>query len=378
MADSGEIFDFTLKLGRSVAAIESGDAEVIQLQCEIDQVLKIGRGGKNDVSINCAGISWVHTEMRLLPSDGETKSQLVVRDASSNGTGLQLPGKSLVRLPKGEDTPVPDGAIIALPMRLKNAEDQRFCTVHFGTGVGHEAVQLEEAKATNSTEKPLIDDPGARESPETAKAVTNGASDGHGQESQGAKGPSEDAFDSSDDEQPLKRARKTLPKSLPKPQGEGGPTSLPSVSSESREVGPSGDSFGAQLYKPPSGPPGVRPPPRGARPKAAAARASVCSDVPADLRDKILEGETIIRKAREIEDQCQWAQAFDCYQKGLAHFMEVLPKLAKDSAGGGVLRKQINGYLTKAAELKEKLERSKGARKVPRPRSSGVSLPTDS
>merc|ERR1719454_504039 len=124
---------------------------------------------------------------------------------------------------------------------------------------------------------------------------------------------------------------------------------------------------------PPRGPPSAFLPPRGARPKAmgsAHGRAAALSDVPAILREKIQAGEAIIRDAREAEDRNQWGQAFDCYQRGLANFMEVLPKLGKDSPGGLSLRQQINGYLTRAGELKEKLEKSKafGCRKAVRPR----------
>lgn len=372
MADSQEFFAFSIKLAPSLAALESGNVEIFELECEKNSALKIGRGGKCDVAINCLGISWIHAEIRILPIEG--KHQLALRDVSSNGTGLHLPGASLERLPKGEDTPLMDGAIISLPMRLKKAEDQRFLSVHFeghelqvraSEGVDGKAGDTEE----RSEEAAVRDDRAV-----VAQAIKSAADEESPLAEQKATVVSETkslrARDSaSGDDEPARKQRKTLPSPEPiqfkddePAEKDGKPVQAPPATSERND---------STLSAPPSGPPGTRAPPRGARPKAsaAAAREKAFSDVPADLRDKIKTGEGIIRDAKDAEDRNQWGQAFDCYERGLAYFMEVLPKLAKDSLGGASLRKQINGYLKKASELKGKLERSEvfGCGKLARP-----------
>lgn len=368
MADSQEFFAFSIKLAPSLAALESGNVEIFELECEKNSALKIGRGGKCDVAINCLGISWIHAEIKILPIEG--KHQLALRDISSNGTGLHLPGASLERLPKGEDTPLIDGAIISLPMRLKKAEDQRFLSVHFE---GHE-LQVRASEGVDgkvgdteerSEEAAVHDDRAV-----AAQAIKSAADDESPiveQKALRAGGDDRDA--ASGDDEPARKQRKTLP--MPEPiqfrddepaDKDGKPVQAPPATSKPND---------STMSAPPSGPPGTRAPPRGARPKAsaAAARENAFSDVPADLRDKIKTGEGIIRDAKDAEDRNQWGQAFDCYERGLAYFMEVLPKLAKDSLGGASLRKQINGYLKKASELKGKLERSEvfGCRKLARP-----------
>ncbi|CAK0837631.1 unnamed protein product, partial [Prorocentrum cordatum] len=45
--------------------------------------------------------------------------QLLVRDLSSVGTGIKLPGGEVRRLEKGVDTPLPPDALVVLPMKVK-------------------------------------------------------------------------------------------------------------------------------------------------------------------------------------------------------------------------------------------------------------------
>lgn len=366
MADSQELVAFSVKLAPSLAALESGNVDIFQLQCEKDKVVKIGRGGKSDIAINCPGISWTHAELKLLPLDAEAEGgrlQIGLRDVSSNGTGLQLPGGSVERLPKGQDTPLVDGALIYLPMRLKVAEDQRFLSVHLdGSANAAEARSIERVESKGGA------DDEERKEAEASKSVVE--NDSPIAEIKTLPATNNDSRpvrkDDGVDEEPARKRHRSEPSPEP------APAKLP-VDDEPREkdlksISEPNDST---LSRPPSAAPGSRPPPRGARPKAsaAAAREKAFSDVPADLRDKITTGEGIIREAKEAEERNQWGQAFDCYERGLAYFMEVLPKLGKDSLGGASLRKQINGYLKKASELKEKLERSKafGCRNLARP-----------
>jgi len=397
MAGSEEYLDFTVHIANNAEDLKNDVFESIDVRCAEGQVLKIGRATKSELAISSAGVSWVHAELRLLPkSDGEAEGQrqLGIRDISSNGTGLQLPGAELVRLTKGEDTPVPNGATLALPMRLKAAEDQRFFSVHLGADASEAAAPSGDAEAAGKPAEEVaahVVDRAAQsgvcdiDSDSPAAAPAKRRSPEHEAEPEAVDEPvSGNNFESlpanmvdagtageeaADEPAPKKRRR-----SLPKPDH-----STPSQHDQAWASQAFADaSAGLPPARPPSGPPGVRPPPRGARPKAAAAaaRAAASSNVPPELREKIQEGEAIIRLAREAEDRNQWGQAFDCYQRGLAQFMEVLPKLGKDSAGGINLRQQINGYLTRAGELKEKLERSKvfGCRKLVRPRGAGPSV----
>lgn len=341
--EPGTFIDFTVKIAKSAADLQNGDVEVIDLRCEVGKALKIGRATKSDVPVMSPGISWVHAEFRAVPRGGEGEGlRLTIRDISSNGTGLELPGKTLERVPKGEDQALKDGMMVAMPMRLKSPDDQRFFTVHITDSVDSPVANVEKTAEEKAVSSPRRE--AAADSRDTLLQEKDG-----------------------DEEPASKRARKSLPM----------PKSARSGEEDSYRTSPVGGGVELPPYRPPSGPPGVMPgvrPPlaRGARPKGAAGppRALNAADVPAELREKMQAGEAIIRDAKEFEDRNQWGQAFDNYQRGLANFMEVLPKLGKDSPGGISLRNQINGYLTRAGELKEKLERSKafGCRKAARPR----------
>mmetsp|Transcript_44473 Transcript_44473/g.105391 ORF Transcript_44473/g.105391 Transcript_44473/m.105391 type:complete len:383 (+) Transcript_44473:71-1219(+) len=89
-----------------------------------DSIVRIGRDPKSHLAVNERGISGVHAELGLLPasecSDG--KPCLCVRDLSMNGTGVVLPSASETDQPracvKEFDEPVPDGAVLHLPLSL--------------------------------------------------------------------------------------------------------------------------------------------------------------------------------------------------------------------------------------------------------------------
>merc|ERR1711920_773014 len=61
--------------------------------------------------------------MGLAAKGGGAPVQLAVHDTSSNGTGLQLKGEELQRVDKGVDVPITDGAVIVLPMTVKDEKD---------------------------------------------------------------------------------------------------------------------------------------------------------------------------------------------------------------------------------------------------------------
>lgn len=255
----------------------------------------------------------------------------------------------------GEPSPVaePETAVLPPPEEAPRVADERKAT----PGVVELDAEPPVAKSRSVVELDAESPVAKSRSPERKAEVRDENDSGRRRNGSDEKR----ARSRSRDELAAKRPRKSLPmpraaERVPSPVND---PSLPNTD-------------GLPPARPPSGPPGARPAPRGARAKGAAAapRAVASSDVPAILREKIQAGEGIIRDAREAEDRNQWGQAFDCYQRGLAHFMEVLPKLGKDSPGGINLRQQINGYLTRAGELKEKLERSKafGCRKLARPR----------
>jgi len=353
MTGSDEHLDFTVKIAKTVDDFCSGQVEIINLRCEEGQVIKVGRATKSQVPIASAAVSWLHAEMRLLPrAEGGRSLRVGIRDVSSNGTGVQLRNAALERIPKGEDVPVPDGAMVALPMRLKKPEDQRFFTVHFGAG----ASIAEDASA----EADMVE--AANEAARSVDADKEADTKAESMLYEMARVQNIDSDISEDDASAAPaKARKTAA-AVETVDVEERATKRPRVE----------DASFVPPAMPPRGPPGVRPPPRGARCKGAAMppRPGASSEIPAALREQMEECENLIRDARGFEERNQWGQAFDCYQRGLAGFFEVLPKLGKDSPNGISLRQQINSYLTRAGELKEKLERSKtfGCRVASRPR----------
>merc|ERR1712061_168804 len=99
-----------------------GDPLAFDLSSNEDRTIVAGRWKKDEIVLEHRGISNQHFELKLLKSP---KVQLGIRDTSSNGTGFKLPNQEeVVRLAKGVDTPVPDGAIIVCPVINKDSAPQ--------------------------------------------------------------------------------------------------------------------------------------------------------------------------------------------------------------------------------------------------------------
>eukprot|EP00927_Polykrikos_kofoidii_P036952 TRINITY_DN31137_c0_g1_i1.p1 TRINITY_DN31137_c0_g1~~TRINITY_DN31137_c0_g1_i1.p1 ORF type:complete len:647 (+),score=141.81 TRINITY_DN31137_c0_g1_i1:228-2168(+) len=112
----------------------------------LKSVIKIGRTADCDVQLVYRGVSGVHAELRLLQAGG---GKLLVRDLSTNGTGMKRPGDTSSELPsclvKDSDFSVPDGSMLLVPMRLKADMDQAkipraWLKVHYETLSGQELV----------------------------------------------------------------------------------------------------------------------------------------------------------------------------------------------------------------------------------------------
>uniref|UniRef100_A0A7S1WFL4 Ubiquitin-like domain-containing protein n=1 Tax=Alexandrium catenella TaxID=2925 RepID=A0A7S1WFL4_ALECA len=80
------------------------------------------------------GISWFHAELKLLPESLGSKNAgstvLCVQDLSTNHTGLRPPGGSVEQLTKDVLTPVQDGSLFVLPLKVKSTEmdpSKRMC-----------------------------------------------------------------------------------------------------------------------------------------------------------------------------------------------------------------------------------------------------------
>jgi len=93
--------------------------------------LRIGRAPENHVVLSRRGVSNLHVECRLAEEfgsvDGLQKGvpellPLRVRDMSMNGTALVLPDGKKVVLDKGVFKPMPDGATLQVPAKMKKGE----------------------------------------------------------------------------------------------------------------------------------------------------------------------------------------------------------------------------------------------------------------
>uniref|UniRef100_A0A7S1F2L0 FHA domain-containing protein n=1 Tax=Noctiluca scintillans TaxID=2966 RepID=A0A7S1F2L0_NOCSC len=98
------------------------------------EIIRVGRGAKNDLVLGLPSISWTHLELKLVPRGGETDAlgggvQLAVCDTSNNGTGLQVSGGSMKRVGKGVDVPISDRSVIQLPMRARTGEPRKTLVV---------------------------------------------------------------------------------------------------------------------------------------------------------------------------------------------------------------------------------------------------------
>jgi len=146
-----------------------------------ETVLKIGRAPECHVNVTLPGVSVFHAEIRACP-EGKGVS---VRDVSTNGTGLQVLGGKKTALTKGQDTALPDGAMLVVPMNTKkrSGEDKPdasriWVTVRIGEGEEDTpclppdaTVLLQTARAALNSEHVVTGKAGFEPAPEQATNV---------------------------------------------------------------------------------------------------------------------------------------------------------------------------------------------------------------
>lgn len=83
-------------------------------------ILRIGRSPVSDLYIEHRGVSQHHCELRF------ESGKLLVRDLSSNGTGLKAAGsKEANGIKKDSDVSFPKGSTLVVPMRVKENQGNR-------------------------------------------------------------------------------------------------------------------------------------------------------------------------------------------------------------------------------------------------------------
>jgi len=117
MAKGATIVSFTI----SHEGAKLKPAKSFTLKSGSDAAVRIGRAPGNDIVVDHRGASQYHCELRLLPDDnGGGDHRLHVRDLSMNGTGMRkAEGKGPECLAKHNNEPVPNGAVLLVPMMLK-------------------------------------------------------------------------------------------------------------------------------------------------------------------------------------------------------------------------------------------------------------------
>mmetsp|Transcript_35037 Transcript_35037/g.81307 ORF Transcript_35037/g.81307 Transcript_35037/m.81307 type:complete len:391 (+) Transcript_35037:44-1216(+) len=129
MADGGAV-SFTI----SREGVKGKPAKTFTLRPGVDAAVRIGRAPGNDIVVEHRGASQYHAELRLV-ADASGSFRLHVRDLSLNGTGLKkVEGKQAECLAKNNNEPVPDGAVLLVPMMLKAAltqNDRAWLKVNF-------------------------------------------------------------------------------------------------------------------------------------------------------------------------------------------------------------------------------------------------------
>jgi len=81
--------------------------------------VQVGRSQRADVVLDMPGISWHHLDLRLDERvDGAGRPRIVVRDSSSNGSGMKSTGCAVQRLRNGVEVLLPPDARILLPLRI--------------------------------------------------------------------------------------------------------------------------------------------------------------------------------------------------------------------------------------------------------------------
>eukprot|EP00401_Gymnodinium_catenatum_P064885 CAMPEP_0117526768 /NCGR_PEP_ID=MMETSP0784-20121206/36454_1 /TAXON_ID=39447 /ORGANISM="" /LENGTH=358 /DNA_ID=CAMNT_0005323003 /DNA_START=31 /DNA_END=1105 /DNA_ORIENTATION=+ len=189
-----------------------------QFELKVGSVIRIGRSPVADFSIEHRGISQYHAELRLLP-DGHGPPRLCVRDLSSNGTGLKRPGvEGATFLKKDCDEPTVDGAVLLIPMRIKeNHAGRAWLTLSM-----HGAVDNGKDVETAPKEAAPAKRKKARRSPSGPKAATAEKSPARAASPVAAKAQSD-----SDREEDQEAARKRFVELLLKTREISGTTTYP-------------------------------------------------------------------------------------------------------------------------------------------------------
>eukprot|EP00929_Paragymnodinium_shiwhaense_P000941 TRINITY_DN101141_c0_g1_i1.p1 TRINITY_DN101141_c0_g1~~TRINITY_DN101141_c0_g1_i1.p1 ORF type:complete len:307 (-),score=98.36 TRINITY_DN101141_c0_g1_i1:113-943(-) len=105
-----------------------------QFELQEGNVIRIGRSPAADFNIEHRGVSQYHAEFKV-STEGD-KPKLVIKDVSSNGTGLKRQdAESAPCLKKDVEEPVPDGSVLLVPHRLKeNHSGRAWLTISLGAG----------------------------------------------------------------------------------------------------------------------------------------------------------------------------------------------------------------------------------------------------
>ncbi|CAE8609628.1 unnamed protein product [Polarella glacialis] len=98
--------------------------------------ITVGRAPKSDIVCLLSGVSWNHLELKLLPPQPDGAPNLVLKDLSMNGTGLESPGDHKVRkIDKETETPLSENAVVWFPLKKPKAKAeiiQQSFIVRFG------------------------------------------------------------------------------------------------------------------------------------------------------------------------------------------------------------------------------------------------------
>jgi len=146
------------------------------------------------------------------------------------------------------------------------------------------------------------------------------------------------------------------PRRLPPPPGQ-------PWTSRARLPQPGGVNGGSSGGHAPSN--GTEPSPPGSAPRLPlpSTRMPAVEATPAALLSRVEKGEKLIRKASREEQKGLLPEAYESYRKGLRYVLDVLPQLAERDPLAEDLRHRIGGYLQRAEQLKENVDRLGAAAK---------------
>jgi len=292
--------------------------------------VSVGRNPKSDVLLdNINGISWLHTEFRIVSEKGAHK--LVLRDGSTNGTGVQAPGSDgMQRLAKGEDTDLPDGSMVKIPMKVKGGVDN--CKMF-----------------TVKVERPA-----------SAAAAEQVADDGYQQTS---------ASDDEDDVDPLAAALAEVPKSAPATDMPRESTADTVPDQEAAAQPPVIEQERRRKDQDVAVPDAKRPrlsDGDGATRQHAGADAgplslpnfplSSAESWPLPVVGRVHEGRKLVCEGHDADKAGRLLEAFDNYRRGCGFVLEVLPSLAQDDQQANRLRQWLDGCFDCAANLKDRIK----------------------